>query len=110
MFDYAEINTIAPWFFPLMVFVFGACIGSFLNVVIYRVPAGKSIVTPGSQCGCGQPIAWYDNIPILSWFILRGRARCCGQPYSIRYAFVFSRAGSHFHPPKRSWACSSSAS
>ena len=66
MFDYAEINAIAPWFFPLVVFVLGSCIGSFLNVVIYRVPAGKSIVTPGSHCGCGQPIAWYDNIPILS--------------------------------------------
>jgi len=88
MFDYAEINAIAPWFFPITVFVFGSCIGSFLNVVIYRVPAGKSIVTPGSHCGCGQPIAWYDNIPILSWFILSGRARCCGQPYSFRYAFV----------------------
>lgn len=88
MFDYAEINAIAPWFFPLTVFVFGACIGSFLNVVIYRVPAEKSIVTPGSQCACGQPIAWYDNIPILSWFILRGHARCCGRGYSFRYPFV----------------------
>ncbi len=88
MFDYAEINSLMPWFFPFAVFVFGACIGSFLNVVIYRVPAGKSIVTPGSHCGCGQPIAWYDNIPVLSWFILRGKARCCGRSYSIRYAFI----------------------
>ena len=84
----AEVSTLAPWFFPTVAFVFGACIGSFLNVVIYRLPAGKSIVTPGSHCGCGAPIAWYDNLPILSWFILRGRARCCGRKYSFRYAFV----------------------
>jgi len=77
-----------PWFFPAVAAVFGAVVGSFLNVVIYRVPAGKSIVRPGSQCGCGKPIAWFDNIPVLSWFILRGRARCCGAPYSFRYAFV----------------------
>jgi len=71
-----------------VVFILGACIGSFLNVVIYRVPAGKSIVRPGSACGCGTPIAWYDNIPILSWLLLRGRARCCGRPFSVRYPFV----------------------
>jgi len=63
-------------------------VGSFLNVVIYRVPAEKSIVTPGSHCACGAPIKWHDNIPVLSWFLLRGRARCCGRPYSFRYAFV----------------------
>jgi leader peptidase (prepilin peptidase)/N-methyltransferase len=77
-----------PWFFPVVVFVFGACIGSFLNVVIYRVPAGKSIVRPGSMCACGAPIAWYDNIPMLSWVILGGRARCCGRHFSARYPFV----------------------
>jgi leader peptidase (prepilin peptidase)/N-methyltransferase len=77
-----------PWFFPVLATVFGACIGSFLNVVIYRVPAGRSIVRPGSTCACGQPIAWYDNIPVFSWFILRGRARCCGRPYSFRYPAV----------------------
>jgi len=86
--NYAEINAVLPWFFPVVAAVFGALIGSFLNVVIYRVPAGKSIVRPGSHCACGQPIAWYDNIPILSWFILRGRARCCGRPYSFRYPFI----------------------
>jgi leader peptidase (prepilin peptidase)/N-methyltransferase len=83
-----EVATAFPWFFPSVVFVFGACIGSFLNVVIYRVPAGKSVVRPGSHCACGTAIAWYDNLPILSWFILRGRARCCGRAYSVRYAFV----------------------
>lgn len=84
----AEISNLLPWFFPVAAFIFGALIGSFLNVVIYRVPAGKSIVHPGSHCACGQPIAWYDNIPIFSWLILRGRARCCGRPYSFRYPFV----------------------
>jgi leader peptidase (prepilin peptidase)/N-methyltransferase len=84
----SEINTAFPWFFPAVVFVFGACIGSFLNVVIYRLPKNESIVTPGSHCACGAPIKWYDNIPILSWFVLRGRARCCGRSYSFRYAFV----------------------
>lgn len=77
-----------PWFFPLCAALFGAIVGSFLNVVIYRMPLEKSIVTPGSHCGCGKPIAWFDNIPVFSWFILRGKARCCGRPYSFRYAFV----------------------
>ncbi len=46
------------------------------------------MVTPGSHCACGQPVAWYDNIPILSWCFLRGRARCCGRRFSVRYAFI----------------------
>jgi leader peptidase (prepilin peptidase)/N-methyltransferase len=85
---YADVAVEHPWFFPLAVFILGACIGSFLNVVIYRVPAGKSIVRPGSACACGAPIAWHDNIPIFSWIILRGRARCCGRPFSLRYPVV----------------------
>ena len=84
----AEVAAAFPWFFPIVVFLFGACIGSFLNVCIYRIPAGKSIVTPGSHCGCGQPVAWHDNIPILSWLILRGQARCCQRPFSVRYPAV----------------------
>jgi leader peptidase (prepilin peptidase)/N-methyltransferase len=76
------------WLKPALAGVFGAIIGSFLNVVILRVPAGRSIVTPRSHCGCGAPIAWYDNVPILSWLVLRGRARCCGRAYSIRYAAI----------------------
>jgi len=82
------LDSAFPWFWPLIVFVFGACIGSFLNVCIHRIPAGESVVTPGSHCACGAPIRWYDNIPILSWFLLRGRARCCGRPFSFRYPFV----------------------
>lgn len=85
---FTEMDAVAPWFFPLMVFVFGACVGSFLNVVIYRLPQGLSVVHPGSRCGCGKPIAWYDNIPILTWFLRRGRARCCGRRFSVRYAAV----------------------
>jgi len=86
--QYAELSDALPWFFPTVAAIFGALIGSFLNVVIYRVPAGKSIVRPGSHCACGKPIAWFDNVPVLSWFILRGRARCCGRKYSFRYPFV----------------------
>lgn len=105
--SYAEFSTAFPWFYPLAAGVFGAIVGSFLNVCIYRIPAGKSIVSPGSTCACGQPIKWYDNIPVLSWFILRGRARCCGRPYSFRYAFVelltaalFLACWLHFSPAK----------
>lgn len=83
-----EIAHLFPWFFPLAVTLFGACIGSFLNVCIYRMPKNESIVRPGSHCGCGQAIAWYDNIPVFSWFLLRGRARCCRQPFSFRYPVI----------------------
>ncbi len=88
MFDYAQFSAAFPWFFPLWALLFGACVGSFLNVVIYRLPKEESIVSPGSHCGCGQPIRWYDNLPILSWLLLRGRARCCGRAFSFRYPFV----------------------
>lgn len=68
--------------------VVGACIGSFLNVVVRRLPAGESIVRPGSHCECGAPIAWYDNIPLISWLNLRGRARCCGRRIPGRYPLI----------------------
>jgi leader peptidase (prepilin peptidase) / N-methyltransferase len=84
----ADLELLAPWFLPMTAFLFGSIVGSFLNVVIYRIPAGKSIVSPGSQCACGQPIKWHHNIPILSWILLRGKASCCGQPYSVRYPAV----------------------
>lgn len=80
--------TIVNLYFGTLVFVIGACVGSFLNVVIYRLPAGKSVVRPRSQCRCGAPIAWYDNIPILSWFVLRGKCRHCGERFSFRYPMV----------------------
>ena len=85
---FTEIQTLAPWFFPAAALVFGAIVGSFLNVCIHRIPAGQSIVRPGSHCACGAPIAWYDNLPIFSWLFLRGRARCCGRPFSVRYPAV----------------------
>jgi leader peptidase (prepilin peptidase)/N-methyltransferase len=69
--------------------VLGALIGSFLNVVIYRVPAGKSIVSPPSACGsCGHEVRPYDNIPVVSWLVLRGKCRDCGSRISIRYPLV----------------------
>lgn len=77
-----------PWVFTVWAGLTGACIGSFLNVCIYRIPKGESVVTPRSHCGCGQPIAWHDNIPVLSWLLLRGRARCCGRPFSFRYPAI----------------------
>jgi leader peptidase (prepilin peptidase)/N-methyltransferase len=83
-----EIARVAPWFFPTAAALFGACIGSFLNVCIYRIPKGESVVRPGSHCACGKPIAPYDNIPVISWLILRGRARCCGRSFSFRYPAI----------------------
>ena len=83
-----QVSSVAPGFFPLLAVVLGACIGSFLNVCIYRIPENESVIRPGSHCGCGRPLAWRDNIPVFSWLILRGRARCCGRPFSIRYPAV----------------------
>lgn len=83
-----ELRQLPPWFWPSAVFLLGACVGSFLNVCIHRIPRGESVVRPGSHCACGQPIAWHDNVPILSWLWLRGRARCCGRAFSFRYPFV----------------------
>lgn len=71
------------------VFIFGAVIGSFLNVCIYRIPAGVSIVKPASRCpSCEKAIRWYQNIPIFSYLILRGRCASCGVSISIRYPLV----------------------
>jgi prepilin signal peptidase PulO-like enzyme (type II secretory pathway) len=67
----------------------GACVGSFLNVVVYRMPRGMSLVWPGSRCPqCEHPIRWYDNLPILSWLLLRGRCRDCRAPISPRYPLI----------------------
>lgn len=89
--------------------VYGLVIGSFLNVVIWRVPRRESIVAPGSHCpGCDAPITARDNVPIVSWLALRGRCRHCGEPISIRYPFIelltavlFAAVGARFHD---SWA------
>jgi leader peptidase (prepilin peptidase) / N-methyltransferase len=67
----------------------GAIVGSFLNVVIHRLPRGESLASPGSRCpACEAPIAPYDNVPVLSWLLLRGRCRRCGAPISPRYPAV----------------------
>jgi leader peptidase (prepilin peptidase) / N-methyltransferase len=73
----------------VFVFVFGAMIGSFLNVCIVRMPKEESVVTPGSHCGhCKKPVLWHDNIPLLSWLILGGQCRHCKTKFSIRYWLV----------------------
>lgn len=75
-------------------FWLGACIASFLNVVIWRVPRGESIVTPPSHCPkCGSSIRWWQNIPILSWLALRGRCAACKAPISPRYICVEALGG-----------------
>jgi len=69
--------------------LFGAVIGSFLNVVAHRVPLGESIASPGSRCPeCGAPVKPYDNVPVVSWLLLRGRCRNCGTRISPRYPLV----------------------
>src|SRR5438552_4068015 len=76
-------------FFAVAALVFGLLVGSFLNVVIYRVPRGESIVYPGSHCGsCGVPVRPYDNIPLLSYALLRGRCRFCQAKISPIYPAV----------------------
>ncbi|MFH1395559.1 MAG: prepilin peptidase [Candidatus Omnitrophota bacterium] len=73
----------------LIVFIFGAIIGSFLNVCIYRLPLGKSIVRPRSFCPhCEHPIKWFDNVPLVSFLILLGKCRYCKNPIPVRYFFV----------------------
>ena len=67
----------------------GLCIGSFLNVVIYRLPIGQSLVSPGSRCPkCGYALRWYDNVPVVSWTMLGGRCRQCRVPISAQYPIV----------------------
>jgi leader peptidase (prepilin peptidase)/N-methyltransferase len=77
------------WILPVWLFALGGTIGSFLNVVVYRLPAGKSIVHPGSQCpACHHSIRWHHNLPIVSWILLRGRCYDCRAKISIRYPVV----------------------
>jgi len=84
--------------------LFGLIIGSFLNVCIYRIPLGKSIVFPGSGCpNCGQSIRFYDNIPIFSYLLLRGKCRFCGERISIQYPLVELLTGIAFYACAREW-------
>lgn len=75
--------------YMIFAFILGAAIGSFLNVLICRLPLNMSIIKPNSHCfSCGSPIKWYDNIPIISYFILHGKCRVCHTPFSFRYCLV----------------------
>jgi len=77
--------------------LFGLCIGSFLNVVIYRLPLGQSLATPPSRCRkCGYSLRWFDNIPVISWLLLRGRCRKCGAGVSWQYPAVELITGALF--------------
>ena len=78
-----------PWFLPTAAALFGLIWGSFLNVVIHRLPLGQSLSRPRSRCpSCGNAIAAWDNIPVVSYVVLRGRCRSCGVSISFRYAAV----------------------
>jgi len=80
---------VPDWIWFVFVFAFGSCIGSFLNVVIYRMPRDKSLVRPPSSCpSCGKHIRFYDNIPLLSWLLLGRKCRNCKAPISARYFLI----------------------
>ena len=85
------------WILFAFIFVFGCCVGSFLNVVIYRLPRDKSLVRPPSASpACGRRIHWYDNIPLVSWIFLLGKCRYCKAPISPRYFVIELLTGSVF--------------
>lgn len=85
------------WFYIPFLFAIGACVGSFLNVVVYRLPRGLSLIRPPSHCpNCQTPLAWYDNIPVLGWILLRGKCRYCHEKISPRYPIVEAVTGSLF--------------
>jgi leader peptidase (prepilin peptidase)/N-methyltransferase len=85
---------IPVWFWALLAALLGLAIGSFLNVVIYRVPAGESIVSPPSKCPrCGSEIRNRHNVPVLGWLVLHGKCFDCGLPISPRYPLVEAATG-----------------
>ena len=91
-----SIEAKMPFFIPLCVFIFGAIWGSFLNVCIYRIPQGHSIVWPPSSCQCGKRIPFYFNIPVIAWIMLKGKAACCEEKLSFRYPLVEALTGTLF--------------
>lgn len=107
--SWLDVFQAVPWLAPVLAGLFGLVLGSFLNVCTLRWPLEESVVSPPSTCpACGAGIAWYDNIPVLSWLLLRGRCRRCGEPISVQYPVVelttglvwagmFARSG-HFGP------------
>jgi leader peptidase (prepilin peptidase)/N-methyltransferase len=81
-------------FLNIVVFLFGTIIGSFLNVCIYRIPAGQSVISPASRCPkCGSAIRWYQNFPVISYLLLRGRCAGCKTKISLRYPLVEALTG-----------------
>ena len=85
------------WYWILMATIFGACVGSFLNVVIYRLPQGESVWSPPSHDPVtGDRLKWWENIPIVSWLALRGRSRYSGDPISIQYPLVEAATAAMF--------------
>jgi len=82
------------WFAVAVAAAYGLVFGSFLNVVVHRLPRGMSLVRPGSHCPkCGAPVRWFDNIPVLSYLLLGGRCRACRATISLRYPLVELAAG-----------------
>ena len=80
---------VPDWIWFVIIFAYGCCIGSFLNVVIYRMPRDKSLITPPSSCpSCGKHIRFYDNVPLFSWLLLGRKCRYCRAPISARYFFI----------------------
>ena len=97
---------IDPLFVKLYAFVFGACVGSFLNVCISRWPLERSVLRPRSRCPkCGNQLSWFENVPMVSWIALRARCRCCDERISVMYPLVELTvalgwlAAVHFHGP-----------
>lgn len=86
--DLEALRTAHLGWFVMAASLIGLCVGSFLNVCAHRLPKGESVVTPASRCDCGTPIPGWLNLPLLGWLMLRGRARCCGKPISIRYPLL----------------------
>ena len=101
-----SIESTMPYFIPICIFIFGSIWGSFLNVCIYRIPLGRSILWPSSTCQCGKRIPFYFNLPVIAWFILKGKAACCGEKLTFRYPLVEALVGTLFfcswltHDPK----------
>ena len=90
-------DTVPPLFVLVFAGAFGAIVGSFLNVCIHRLPLGASIVWPSSACPhCKRELAWYENIPVASYLVLRARCRTCKAPISSRYPFVEALTGAMF--------------
>ncbi|MDI6900207.1 MAG: prepilin peptidase [Anaerosomatales bacterium] len=88
------MSDLPTWFFLLSLGLFGLIFGSLANVIVWRLPRGESLWSPGSHCPCCEtPIRWFDNVPVISWLVLRGRCRSCGEPISGRYPLVEGLSG-----------------